>query len=78
MTSKREENSMADEQEQQAGASADEKAGSGIDLGSTAKAAAIGAAAGAAAGAAFEAGREKLRARGDEGDEAEDDAENGA
>lgn len=59
---------MADEQEQQAAEGGEENQGSGINLASTAKAAAIGGAAGAAAGAALEAGREMMRDRGN-GDE---------
>jgi hypothetical protein len=67
--------SMADEQDQQTAESDEEHGATGVDLGSTAKAAALGGAVGAAAGAAFEAGREMLRERsaaGDENDEEED------
>jgi hypothetical protein len=66
---------MSDEQEQQAGDSDETGHGAGVDLGSTARAAALGGAVGAAAGAAIEAGREILSGRGaagDEDDEGED------
>jgi hypothetical protein len=54
----------------------EQERGTGIDLASTAKAAAIGGAAGAAAGAAIQAGRERLRERsGDEAPTPEDEGE---
>ena len=67
---------MTDEQEQPTD-EPEEKQGPGINLASTAKAAAIGGAAGAAAGAALQAGREAMRDRSDGGgdDEEEQTAE---
>jgi hypothetical protein len=55
---------MADKREErQETESEEQESASGVDLASTAKAAAVGGAVGAAAGAAFEAGREMLSQR---------------